>query len=427
MVSKKEKLKKGKGMESVASSTYSMRFFEEGIPKYVLREEGMPAKAAYQLIHDELNLDGNATLNLATFNTTWMEPEVRQLIMENLNKNYIDHDEYPQTAEVEKRIINMLARLFNAPEAKSFVGANTVGSSEAILLACLAHKWTWKNRQKAKRRPYDKPNIVMGGDVHTVWDKFARYFDVEPRIVPLKPDRYIVSVKEMEKLIDENTICVGAILGTTFTGQADPIEEINDMLVKIKKKKGWDIPIHVDGASGAFVLPFTNPKLKWDFRLPQVKTINASGHKFGLTYPGCGWLIFRDEKDLPEDIVFHINYLGGEMPSFTLNFSRGSSMLLAQYYNLLRLGKSGYRKILKNVLGNAQYLANKIKTCGRFKMLSTAKVIPVITFQMNEWQGFTVYDLSDKLRERGWIVPAYTLPPDAESVAILRVVVRENF
>ncbi len=427
MVSGKAALKKAKGVSSTVASTYSMRFFDEDIPKYVMREGGMPAKVAYQLIHDELNLDGNTSLNLASFNTTWMEPEARQLIMENLNKNFIDHDEYPQTAEIEKRVVNMLARLFNAPEAKNFVGANTVGSSEAIMLGLLAHKWTWKNRQKAKGRPYDKPNIVMGGDVHTVWDKFARYFDVEPRIIPLKPDKYTISVKDVEKLIDENTICVGAIFGTTFTGGVDPIEEINDMLERVKKKKGWDIPIHVDGASGAFVVPFTKPKMKWDFRLPHVKSINASGHKFGFTYPGCGWVVFRDEKDLPDDIVFKVNYLGGEMPTFTLNFSRGSAMMIAQYYNLLRLGKKGYRKILKNVMDNAQYLAKKLAGCGRFKMLSSATVIPVIGVMMSEGQKFSVFDLSAKLRERGWIVPAYTLPPNADKVAILRVVVKENF
>jgi len=427
MVSEKADLKKGKKMDVVAPSTYSTRYFGEDVPKYVMSEEGMPAKAAYQLIHDELNLDGNPSLNLASFNTTWMEPEARQLIMENLNKNFIDHDEYPQSAEIEKRVVNMLARLFNAPEAKSFVGANTVGSSEAIMLGLLAHKWTWKNRQKSRGRPTNKPNIVMGGDVHTVWDKFARYFDVEPRIIPLKPGKYTIDVKDVEKLIDENTICVGAIFGTTFTGGIDPIEKINNLLVKVKKKKGWDIPIHVDGASGAFILPFTNPKMKWDFRLPHVKSINASGHKFGLTYPGCGWVVFRDTKDMPDDIVFKVNYLGGEMPTFTLNFSRGSAMLIAQYYNLLRLGKKGYRRIIKTIMGNAQYLARKLSACGRFNMVSSAEYIPVITVQMKKGAKFSVFDISAKLRERGWIVPAYTLPPNAESVAILRIVVKENF
>jgi glutamate decarboxylase len=260
-----------------------------------------------------------------------------------------------------------------------------------------------------------------------VWDKFARYFDVEPRIIPLKPGKYTIGPADVEKLIDENTICVGAILGTTFTGQADDIEGINRLLLRVKKENGWDIPIHVDGASGGFIAPFTHKKLKWDFRLEQVKTINVSGHKFGLVYPGLGWLLFRDKEDLPEDIVFKVNYLGGEMPTYTLNFSRGGAMVVAQYYNLLRLGKSGYARIMQNLMDTSAYLAGKVKKCGKFRMESEAKFMPLITFRLKGKPGFTEYDLSDKLREHGWIAPAYSMPPNAESVVVLRVVMKENF
>ncbi len=426
MVSLKIDLRK-LGISKGHASTYSDRFFAEEIPKYVMPDKGMPADAAYQLIHDELNLDGNPSLNLASFVTTWMEPEADRLIKESANKNFIDHDEYPQTEEIHQRVVNMLGRLFNAPEQKTFLGTATIGSSEAIMLGLLAHKFRWRDRRKKQKKPYDKPNIVMGADVHTVWDKFARYFDVEPRIVPLKPGKYTIGPKDVEKLIDENTICVGAILGTTFTGQADDIEGINTLLLKIKKQKGWDIPIHVDGASGAFIAPFVHKNLKWDFRLEQVKTINASGHKFGLVYPGLGWLLFRDKEDLPDDIVFKVNYLGGEMPTYTLNFSRGGSMVIAQYYNLIRLGKIGYSRIMNNLMDTSKYLAGKVKKCGRFKMESEAKLMPLITFQLKGKPGFTEYDLSDKLREHGWIVPAYSMPPNAESVVVLRVVMKENF
>ena len=409
------------------SSTYSTKYFGKEIPKYELPENEMPADAAYQLIHDELNLDGNPSLNLASFCTTWMEPEANKLIAESINKNFIDHDEYPQTEVIHKRCVNILARLFNSPEECDSVGTATIGSSEAIMLGLLAHKWAWINKRKAENKPYDKPNIVFGADVHICWEKFARYFDVEARMIPMEPDRYVIGADEVEKQIDENTICVGVILGTTFTGQYDAVDKINELLIKIKNERGWDIPIHVDGASGGFVAPFVYPDVKWGFRLQQVKSINVSGHKYGLVYPGIGWLVFREAKDVPEDIVFKVNYLGGEMPTYTLNFSRGSSMILAQYYMFLRLGRAGYTRIMKNVVGNAQYLAERMIKTGYFDSLNKTQLLPVVAVKLKEKVDFTLYDLSDKLRERGWIIPAYSLPPNAQETVIMRVVVKENF
>ncbi len=427
MISKKVNLEELKESERWITSKYGTRYFTESVPKYRIPDEEMPPDAAYQLIHDELNLDGNPDLNLASFVTTWMEPEADRLIKENLHKNFIDHDEYPQTAKIEHRVVNMLARLFNAPEKQNFVGVSTVGSSEAILLPLLAHKWNWRKKREKEGKSHDKPNIVFGADVHVVWKKFARYFDVEPRIVPITDDDFTMKVEKVAEFVDENTICVGAVLGTTFTGQADPIKEINDLLLKIKEERGLDIPIHVDAASGGFVTPFVNPEFEWDFRLGQVKSINVSGHKFGLVYPGIGWLVFRDEKYLPEDLIFNINYLGGEMPTFTLNFSKGSDMVLAQYYNMLRLGREGYGRIMTSVLENASYLAKRLTGTGRFDNLNADLFLPVLALRLKGETNFDVFDLSDKLRERGWIIPAYTLPPDAEDIAVLRVVVKENF
>jgi glutamate decarboxylase len=427
MLSKKVDLNKLDEEQKNHASTYGMRYFSESVPKYEIPEEGMPSYAAYRLIHDELNLDGNPSLNLASFVTTWMEPDAKMLIDENLHKNFIDQDEYPRTAEIQDRVVNMLARLFNAPHDAQSLGTSTLGSSEAIMLALLAHKWSWRIRRKAEGKPDGNPNLVMGSDVHTVWEKFARYFDVEPRVIPMTKHRFTINAEEVGKLVDENTICVGAVLGTTFTGQADPIKEVNDLLLEIKERKGLDIPLHVDGASGGFITPFSHPELEWDFRLPQVRSINTSGHKFGMVYPGIGWLIFRDKSDLPEELIFKINYLGGEMPSYTLNFSKGSAMMLAQYYNLLRLGRSGYREIVNNMFENARYLTTCIEAVGRYELLGAAKCIPVIVGRMKEKKDFTVYDISRKLREKGWIVPAYTLPPNADSIAVLRVVVKENF
>ncbi len=416
-----------KRVETETTPTCGSRYFAETIPKYEIPDEGMPPRAAYQLIREELNLDGNPTLNMASFVTTWMEPEANQLIMDSVGKNFVDNDEYPQTEKIQGRVVNMLARLFNSPENSESVGTATIGSSEAIMLGLLAHKWSWKKRRQAEGKPYDKPNIVMGADVHTVWEKFARYFDVELKLIPLEKDRHIVTADDIEREIDENTICVGAVLGTTFTGQMDPIKEINDLLVNIKKTEGWDIPIHVDAASGGFITPFLNPEIEWDFRLEQVQSINVSGHKYGLVYPGVGWLVFCDKHDLPEELIFEVNYLGGLMPNYSLNFSKPSNTIIAQYYNLIRLGKKGYQDILQILLVNAIYLAHKLENSGRFEVINKDILFPLVAVKLKDDAKFTVFNLSEKLRQKGWIIPAYTLPANADDVEVMRIVIRENF
>jgi glutamate decarboxylase len=292
------------------------------------------------------------------------------------------------------------------------------------MLGLLAHKRSWRNRRQAAGLTTESPNVVYGAETHVVWDKFANYFDVEMRKIPMRPDRFILSADDVEAQIDENTIAVGAVLGTTHIGEADPIEEINDLLVRVKAERGWDIPLHVDGASGAFIAPFAEPDMKFDFRLEQVASINASGHKYGLVYPGVGWLIFRDKSKLPEDLVFSVNYLGGAQPTYTFNFSRGSAMIQAQAYNFLRLGRSGYTSIVQNMLANARHLNEQLEATGNYVILNPGLAEPVVTFKLAGDPGFDVYHLSARLRENGWIVPAYSLPPDAEDVHLLRIVVR---
>lgn len=407
--------------------TFGSRFMTEPVPKYVMPERSMPGTVAYQIIHDELNLDGNPALNLASFVTTWMEPEAQRLIAETLDKNYIDQDEYPQTTEIQNRCVNMLARLLHAPADQTGVGTGTVGSSEAIHLAGLALKWNWRKRRRARGKPADWPNLVMGHNVQVCWEKFARYFEVEPRYVPLTTKRYVLGVEEALAMVDENTIAVVGILGSTYTGEYEPIEELNAALTKLNKRTGWDVPIHVDAASGGFVAPFTSPELAWDFRLPLVRSINLSGHKYGLVYPGVGWAIWRSEDDLPEELVFHVNYLGGDQPTFNLNFSRGAGQIIAQYYNFLSLGQEGYRRVMTGLQTIAAYLTDRLLATGRFTMLSKPGHLPVVAFALAGNQRFTVFDLSEKLRGRGWIVPAYTMAPNAEEIAVLRVVVREGF
>ena len=398
--------------------------FREHIDPLHFPDDSMDPDEAYQLLHTALMLDGRATLNLASFVTTWMEPQAEALIHDTLHKNHIDHEEYPAASLVEEGCVHMLGDLFNAPDPAKVVGVGTIGSSEAIMLGLLAHKRTWRHRREAAGLSTDRPNVVYGAETHVVWDKFANYFDVEMRKIPMRTDRFVMSAEDVESQIDENTVAVGVVLGTTHIGEADPIAEINDLLVRVKAEKGWDIPLHVDGASGAFIAPFADPELLWDFRLEQVASINASGHKYGLVYPGVGWLIFRDASRLPEDLVFSVNYLGGAQPTYTFNFSRGSAMIQAQAYNFLRLGRSGYTSIVENMLANARHLNEQLEATGKYRILNPGLAEPVVTFSLEGDPGFDVYHLSARLRENGWIVPAYSLPPNAESVNLMRVVVR---
>jgi glutamate decarboxylase len=409
------------------AAQYGYRFLLNPAPDNELPEHGMPAIEAMRLVGEELILDGIPMRNLATFVTTWMEPEAQRVIAENLHRNFIDHAEYPQTAEIEQRCIRMLADLFNAPGETT--GARTQGSSEAIMLGALSLKWNWRKRREKDGKDTTRPNLVFGGDVHVVWEKFCRYFDVEPRIIPLQPDKYTIGPEDVEPHVDENTIAVAAVLGTTFTGHMDDIVGINDLLVGLKNEQGLDVPLHVDAASGGFVWPFLYPHSEWDFRLEQVRSINVSGHKFGLVYPGIGWLIFREKADLAEDLVFYENYLGKTDATFTLNFSTGSAMVLAQYYNFVRLGHIGYRFIMELMQRNTEQLTKKITESGRFRLVGPegAEQLPLVAFQLADSQDYDEFDIASQLAaERGWMVPAYTLPPNAQHVTIMRALVKET-
>ena len=406
---------------------YGNRFLLEPAPDNRLPAAGMTAEEAMRLIGGEMVLDGLPMRNLATFVTTWMEPEANRVIQESLHTNFIDHAEYPRTAEIEQRCIRMLADLFYAPGKTT--GARTQGSSEAIMLGALSLKWKWRQHMQAAGKSVEHPNLVFGGDVHVVWEKFCRYFDVEPRIVPLKKDKYTIGPEDVAPHIDENTIGVAAVLGTTFTGHSDDIRGINDHLLMLKRERGLDVPMHVDAASGGFVWPFLYPESEWDFRLEQVRSINVSGHKFGLVYPGVGWLIFRESSDLPEDLVFYENYLGKRDATFTLNFSTGSAMVLAQYYNFIRLGHSGYRFIMEAMNYNARTLAGQIAAIGDFEMIGSEEEeqLPLIAFKLKSGHDYDEFDVAAQLAaERGWMVPAYTLPPDAEHVKIMRILVKQT-
>ena len=398
------------------------------IPRHELPPGELPPDVAYQMIHDELMLDGNARLNVATFVTTWMEPQAEKLMVECFDKNMIDKDEYPATAEIEMRCVNILANLWHAPDAAEATGCSTTGSSEAAMLGGLALKRRWAHARAAAGKPADKPNLVMGINVQVCWEKLANYWDVEMRLVPMDGDRFHLSADEAVKLCDENTIGVVAILGSTFDGSYEPVAEICAALDAFQQESGLDIPVHVDGASGGFVAPFVDPELEWDFRLPRVASINTSGHKYGLVYPGVGWIVWRDAASLPEDLIFWVNYLGDNMPTFALNFSRPGAQVVAQYYTFLRLGFDGFAKVQSYAREVATRLSARIAEIEPFELITKGDELPVFAFKLrDDVDNFTVFDVSNAMRERGWQVPAYTFPENREDLAALRVVVRQGF
>ncbi len=398
------------------------------IPRHELPADEISPDVAYQIIHDELMLDGNARLNAATFVSTWMEPQAERLMVECFDKNMIDKDEYPQTADIEMRCVNILGRLWHAPASSQAVGCSTTGSSEAAMLGGLALKRRWQTRRRAEGKPTDAPNLVMGINVQVCWEKFANYWDVEMRLVPMEGDRFHLSAEEAVKLCDENTIGVVAILGSTFDGSYEPVKEIAEALDDLQARTGIDVPLHVDGASGAFVAPFIDTDLEWDFRLPRVASINASGHKYGLVYPGVGWIVWRDAEALPDELIFWVNYLGDNMPTFALNFSRPGAQIVGQYYNFLRLGFSGYQRVQGYAREVATSLSATIAELGPFKLITRGDELPVLAFTLEDGiDNFTVFDVSNALRERGWQVPAYTFPANRTDLAALRVVVKRGF
>jgi glutamate decarboxylase len=397
----------------------------EAPPTHRLPDGPLPPSTAYQLVHDELMLDGNARLNLATFVTTWMEPQAKVLMAECDDKNMIDKDEYPRTAELERRCVAMLADLWNAPDPANTIGCSTTGSSEACMLAGMALKRRWSKRNPT---PTGRPNLIMGVNVQVCWEKFCNFWEVEPRFVPMEGERYHLDPQGAADLCDENTIGVVGILGSTFDGSYEPIADLCAALDALQERTGIDVPVHVDGASGGMVAPFLDEDLVWDFRLPRVASINTSGHKYGLVYPGVGWALWRDKEALPEELVFRVNYLGGDMPTFALNFSRPGAQVVAQYYTFLRLGRDGYRAVQQASRDVATGLADRIGALGDFRLLTRGDELPVFAFTTADHvTSYDVFDVSRRLREGGWLVPAYSFPANREDLSVLRVVCRNGF
>jgi glutamate decarboxylase len=413
------------------NDVFTARALRVAVPKHRIPLAGMPPEAAFQIVNDELMLDGNARQNLATFCQTWFDDEVHKLMDISIDKNMIDKDEYPATASIEDRCVHMIAELWNSPVAGNTIGCSTTGSSEAAMLAGLAMKWKWRQRQSSAGKSADRPNLITG-PVQVCWHKFARYFDVEIREIPVERDRLLLSPEQVLARVDENTIGVVATMGVTFTCQYEPVAAIAAALDDRERQTGLDVPIHVDGASGGFLVPFVHPELPWDFRLPRVRSINASGHKFGLAPLGVGWVVWRRSEDLPDELIFRVNYLGGNMPTFALNFSRPGGQIVCQYYLMLRLGREGYRAVHESCYGVAGHIAKGLGRFGSFELLfdgDSEGGIPAVSWTLRdpERAPYSLFDLSDKLRSRGWQVAAYTMVPNLQDTVVMRILVRHGF
>lgn len=416
--------------DQLDDSVFAGQDLSSAVPKYKFPDVESNPQAAYQIVADEIMLDGNSRQNLATFCQTWEEPEVHKLMDLAIDKNMIDRDEYPQTAEIERRATHMMADLWNAPDAANTAGSSAIGSSEACMMAGMAAKWRWRAKREAAGLPTDKPNMVCG-PVQVVWHKFAKYWDIEIREVPMSPGHYGMDAADMLERVDENTIFVVPTLGVTYTGAYELVKPLTEALDQLQADTGLDIDIHVDAASGGFLAPFCAPDLEWDFRLPRVKSISSSGHKFGLAPLGAGWVIWRDKDELPDDLIFHVNYLGGDMPVFQLNFSRPAGQIIAQYYDFLRLGREGYKRIHEASYDTGRYLAQVVPTLGPFELLCDSNPdtgIPTVTWRIKEGEdpGYTLFDLADRLRMEGWQVPAYTLTGTASDIPVQRILVRQG-
>ncbi|KAG6135079.1 hypothetical protein E4U22_007319 [Claviceps purpurea] len=418
--------------DEFTTSVYGSRFAEQDLPRFRMPEKAMPREIAYSMIKDDLSMDNNPKLNLASFVTTYMEDEAEKLMVEALSKNFIDYEEYPQSADIQTRCVNMIGDLFHAPSG-SAVGTSSVGSSEAIMLAVLAMKRRWKMRRQAEGKSAERPNLIMSSAVQVCWEKATRYFEIEDRFINCTPTRFVIDPEEMVSRCDENTIGCVLILGTTYTGHYEDVKAVNDLLLE----RNINVPIHVDAASGGFVAPFIVPDLEWDFRCEKVVSINVSGHKYGLVYPGVGWALWRAPEYLPEDLVFNIDYLGAQQSSFTLNFSKGASQIIGQYYQLIRLGKQGYRSIMSNLTRTADHLATSLQALGFVIMSeSSGRGLPLVAFRFSgpddgpkgrSDRHYDEFSLARQLRFHGWVVPAYTMAPNTNKMKMLRVVVREDF
>lgn len=417
--------------DELLTTVFGSKEVLEPAPTDVIPQGMMRPEIAYQIVKDETYPQTQPRLNLATFVTTYMDEYATRLMNEAISVNYIDETEYPRIAVMNGRCINMIANLWNTPEKAQWkAGALGIGSSEACMLGGVAAWLRWRKRRQAAGKPFDKPNLVMSAGFQVVWEKFCQLWQIELRTVPLTLKNPTLDPEQALAMCDENTICIVPIQGVTWTGLNDDVEALDKALDAYNKKTGFEIPIHVDAASGGFILPFLNPEVKWDFRLKWVLSISTSGHKYGLVYPGLGWVVWKDKKYLPDEMSFSVNYLGANITQVGLNFSRPAAQVLGQYYNFLRLGFEGYKEIQQNSMDIATYCHDQIGKMKCFRNYADKLVNPLFIWYMNpdydKKAKWTLYDLQALLQQSGWMVPAYTMPENLENLVVMRVVVRQG-
>ena len=423
--------KKNKIQKEGVAPIFGSKEMTQPAPSDFIPAHGTPAETAYQIVKDETFPQTQPRLNLATFVTTYMDDYGTRLMNDAVGINFIDETEYPRVAVMCGRCINMVANMWHSPEKNEWkTGAVGIGSSEACMLGGVAAWLRWRERRKQEGKPYDKPNLVMSTAYQVVWEKFCQLWQIEMRTVPVTKKNPTLNIAQAIQMCDENTICVVPIAGVTWTGMNDDIEGLNNALEEYNSKTGYDIPIHVDAASGGFILPFLNPEKKWDFRLKWVLSISTSGHKYGLVYPGLGWVVWKDKQYLPKDMSFSINYLGASISQVGLNFSRPAAQILAQYYNFIHLGIEGYKEIHSNSMAIARYCHDAIGKMPCFDNYSKTLENPLFIWYLKpsyeKKANWTLFDLQDKLMQSGWMVPAYTMPKDIEDMVVMRIVVRQG-
>lgn len=386
---------------------------------------------AYRMVKDETYSQTQPRLNMATFVTTYMDEYATRLMNEAIDVNYIDETEYPRIAVMSAKCINIMAALWNSPEKTDWKsGALAIGSSEACMLGGVAAWLRWRKKRKDQGKPFDKPNFVISAGFQVVWEKFAQLWQIEMRTVPLSLKKPTLDPQDALALCDENTICIVPIQGVTWTGLNDDVAALDAALDVYNAKTGYDISIHVDAATGGFILPFLNPEVKWDFRLKWVLSISTSGHKFGLVYPGIGWIVWKDKQYLPDEMSFSVNYLGANITQVGLNFSRPAAQILGQYYQFIRLGFQGYKEIQFNSMELTRYVHSEIAKIPPFVNYSNTVDNPLFIWYMKpeyaKTAKWTLFDLQAKLQESGWMVPAYTLPDNLEKFVVMRAVLRQG-
>ncbi|MFI3269705.1 MAG: glutamate decarboxylase [Rikenellaceae bacterium] len=417
--------------QSGSTAVYASEQMLHPAPSQTIPEGSTPPDIAYQMVKSETYAQTQSRLNLATFVTTYMDEQATRLMNEAIDINYIDETEYPRIAVMCGRCINIVANLWNTPEQSEWkTGALGIGSSEACMLGGVAAWLRWRARRKKEGKPCDKPNLVMSAGFQVVWEKFCQLWQIEMRTVPLTAKSPTLDCDEAIKLCDENTICIVPIAGVTWTGLNEDIEALDGALEKFNSEMGFDIPIHVDAATGGFILPFLSPEVKWDFRLKWVRSISTSGHKYGLVYPGLGWVVWRDKEYLPEEMSFSVNYLGANITQVGLNFSRPAAQILGQYYNFIRLGFEGYKMTQHNSMEVAKYCHSEIGSMHCFDNFSERVDNPLFVFSLkSDYEAkskWTLYDLQDRLQQSGWMVPAYSMPKDIEQMVVMRIVIRQG-